>query len=105
VEATPAVLRCEDGSRLSGDLQVISLTGGLLGLSRPLALGSQVKLMFVTRKGSVQGAAEMLCPVSRGLQPFRARSKALQLVRARVNFVCFQNFVDYAHGQPSLAKP
>ena len=71
VEATPAVLRCEDGSRLSGDLQIISLTGGLLGLSRPLALGSQVKLMFVTRKGSVQGAAEVLCPVSRGLQPFK----------------------------------
>jgi hypothetical protein len=52
-------------------LQIISLTGGLLGLSRPLALGSQVKLMFVTRKGSVQGAAEVLCPVSRGLQPFK----------------------------------
>jgi hypothetical protein len=27
--------------------------------------------MFVTRNGSVQGAAEMLCPVSRGLQPFK----------------------------------
>jgi hypothetical protein len=23
----------------------------------------------------------------------------------RVNFVGFQNFVDHAHGQPSLAKP
>jgi hypothetical protein len=26
-------------------------------------------------------------------------------VGARVNFVGFQNFVDDAHGQPSLAKP
>jgi hypothetical protein len=40
-------------------------------LSVPLDQGSQVKLMFLTRKGSVLGAAEMLSPVSWRLQPFK----------------------------------
>src|SRR4029077_19238016 len=35
----------------------------------------------------------------------RARRKAAQLVGTRVNFVGFQDFVDYAHGELSLAKP
>jgi len=30
-----------------------------------------VKLMFLTRRGSVLGAAEMLSPVTWGLQPFK----------------------------------
>jgi hypothetical protein len=52
-------------------LQVISLSGGLLCLPSPLDQGSQVKLMFLTRKGSVLGAAEMLSPISWGVQPFK----------------------------------
>jgi hypothetical protein len=52
-------------------LEIVSLTGGLLWLSRPLDRGSQVKLMFVTRSGPVLGAAEMLPPVNGRLQPFR----------------------------------
>jgi len=70
-DATPAVLRFQDGHRTSGKLQVVSLTGGLLTLPDPLVQGSQVKLMFLTRTGSVLGAAEMLDPVSGSLQPFR----------------------------------
>jgi hypothetical protein len=70
-ETTPAVLRCQDGRRVRGKLQIISLTGGLLGLSKPLDQGCQVKLMFLTRSGSVLGAAEMLSPVTWGLQPFK----------------------------------
>jgi hypothetical protein len=70
-ETTPAVLRCLDGHRVRGKLQVISLTGGLLWLSKPLGQGCQVKLMFLTRTGSVLGVAEMLSPVSWGLQPFK----------------------------------
>jgi hypothetical protein len=54
-----------------GKLQVISLTGGLLWLSEPLDQGVQVKLMFLTRRGSVLGAAEMLSPVTWGLQAFK----------------------------------
>jgi len=70
-DTTPAVLRFQDGHRTSGKLQVVSLTGGLLVLSDPLDQGSQVKLMFLTRTGSVLGAAEMLDPLSSSLQPFR----------------------------------
>ncbi len=70
-EATPVVLRCKDGRRVPGKLQVISLSGGLLCLPQPLDQGSQVKLMFLTRKGSVLGAAEMLSPISWGTQPFK----------------------------------
>src|SRR5215831_4741369 len=70
-ETTPAVLRCQDGRRVPGKLQIISLTGGLLSLSKPLDRGSQVKMMFMTRSGSVLGAAEMLSPVSWHLQPFK----------------------------------
>lgn len=54
-----------------GKLQVISVTGGLLCLSKPQDQGSQVRLMFLTRKGTVLGAAEMLSPISWHLQPFK----------------------------------
>jgi hypothetical protein len=70
-ETTPAVLRCGDGRRLRGKVQIISLTGGLLCLSQSVEQGSQVKLMFLTCRGSVMGAAEMLSPISWGLQPFK----------------------------------
>jgi hypothetical protein len=70
-EITPAVLRCQDGRSVPGRLQVISLAGGLLCLSQPLNQGSQVTLMFLTRRGSVVGMAEMLSPISWSLQPFR----------------------------------
>ena len=50
---------------------MISLTGGLLCLPSPLDQGSKVKLMFLTGKGSVLGAAEMLKAISWSLQPFK----------------------------------
>jgi hypothetical protein len=74
--ATPAVLRFQDGQRTSGTLHVVSLTGGLLSLSNPLLQGSQVKLMFLTRTGSILGGAEMLSPLDSDLQPFRFVSLA-----------------------------
>jgi hypothetical protein len=70
-EITHAVVRCENGSRVLGRLQIISTTGGLLGLDKPLNQGSRVKLMFLTGKGSVFGAAEMLPPISWIQQPFK----------------------------------
>src|SRR5579864_7537619 len=75
---TPAVVRFSDGERISGSLEVISLSGGLLALDSPLAQGSQVKLMFVTGAGSVLAGAEMLPPVDRSHQPFRFTSLARQ---------------------------
>jgi hypothetical protein len=70
-ETTPAVLRCPDGRFKRGKLQVISVTGGLLWLTAPLDQGSRVKLMFLTAKGTVFGAAEMLSPMSWRFQPFK----------------------------------
>jgi hypothetical protein len=43
----------------------------LLWVSKQLDLGSRVKLIFLTAKGSVLGAAEMLRPISWTLQPFK----------------------------------
>ncbi len=70
-DLTPAVLRFEDGHRTQGQLEVISLTGGVLGLPKPVVRASRVKLMFVTPTGPVLGTAEMLKPVSWNQQPFR----------------------------------
>jgi len=65
------VLRFPNGQRSSANLQVVSLTGGLLSVPRPVNQGSQVKLMFLTKAGSVLAGAQMLHPVSKDLQPFR----------------------------------
>ena len=70
-ESTPAVLRFQDGRRATGQLQIVSITGGLLSVPKPLDKGSRVKVMFLTDKGPVLGAAEMLAPVTWGQQPFR----------------------------------
>jgi len=70
-DLTPAVLRLQNGWRIRGKLQVISVTGGLLCLSKPLSQGCQVKVLFLTHAGPVLGAAEMLNSVPSGLQPFR----------------------------------
>src|SRR5215471_20262669 len=70
-ESTPAVLRLQNGGRVSGKLQVVSVTGGLLALTELLHQGSQVKLMFVTQSGPVLGSAEMLHPTVTGAQPFK----------------------------------
>jgi hypothetical protein len=72
----PAVLRFQNGQTTGANLQVISVTGGLLSLSQPVVQGSQVKLIFLTGAGAVLGGAEMLRPVTNGLQPFRFVSLA-----------------------------
>jgi hypothetical protein len=68
---TPAVLRFQDGSRLAGNLQIISIAGGLLRLSQPLDTNTRASLMFLTDGGPVLGKAEMLSPLSRTQQAFR----------------------------------
>ncbi len=67
----PIVLRFPNGQRIAANLQVISVTGGLLSLSKSVDQGSRVRLMFLTEAGSVLGGAEMLPSVSDRLQPFR----------------------------------
>jgi hypothetical protein len=70
-DITPAVLRLADGRRHRGELETISLTGGLLSMPNMLDRGSRIKLMFLTPTGPVLGSAEMLSPVSTTRQPFR----------------------------------
>ena len=69
-EYTPAVLRFQSGDCVTGSLEVISSTGGLLGLSKPLIRGTRIKVMFLSQNGPVLGTAEMLSPVSWTQQPF-----------------------------------
>jgi hypothetical protein len=71
LQTTPAVLRFNSGRRVRGNLQVISVSGGLLNLPGSLDRGSRAQLMFVTEAGTVLGTAEMLPSVSATLQPFR----------------------------------
>jgi hypothetical protein len=70
-EYIPAVLRFQGGDSMTASLEVISSTGGLLGLSKPLTRGARIKVMFLTQSGPVLGAAEMLSPISWTRQPFR----------------------------------
>jgi len=70
-EKTPVVVRFPGGVRCSAQLQVISVTGGLLCLQRPVQPGAVGKLMFLTNKGCIAGDAQMLTPVAWDRQPFK----------------------------------
>jgi len=70
-EKTPVVVRFPGGVRCSAQLQVISVTGGLLCLQRPVQPGAVGKLMFLTSKGCIAGDAQMLTPVAWDRQPFK----------------------------------
>ena len=72
----PAVLRFKNGRTTGANLQVISLSGGLLSLPEAVDQGSQVRLIFLTGAGAVLGGAEMLPPIRHDLQPFRFVSLA-----------------------------
>jgi hypothetical protein len=70
-EKTPVVVRFAGGVRCSAQLQVVSITGGLLCLQRPVQPGAVGKLMFLTNKGAIIGEAQMLTPVAWDRQPFK----------------------------------
>ena len=70
-DSTPAMLHVSDGRQATGELQLISRTGGLLWLPTPVKKGSVVELEFQTHKGPVLGKAVMLGPVTNTEQPFR----------------------------------
>ena len=71
----PAIVKLTDGIRAKGKLQVVSVTGGLLQLTKALSDGDFVELAFQTHLGNVHGMAEMLSPVRSApgsvFQPFR----------------------------------
>jgi hypothetical protein len=72
---TPALIKSSDGNRAKARLQVVSVTGGLLQLTRAFDEGDFVELAFQTQSGNVNGMAEMLNPVRSSpgsvFQPFR----------------------------------
>jgi hypothetical protein len=70
-EKTPVVVRFPGGIRCSAQLQLVSVTGGLLCLQRPVQPGAVGKLMFLTTKGCIVGDAQMLTPVAWDRQPFK----------------------------------
>jgi len=73
-DAVSVLVVRQGGQRVSGKLQSISVTGGLLLLSRPMAEGDFVEIAFQTQSQPVNGMAEMLAPLylnGRTLQPFR----------------------------------
>ena len=71
----PATVKLNDGIRTKGKLQVVSVTGGLLHLTKALSDGDFVEVAFQTHSGNVEGMAEMLTPVRTApgsvFQPFR----------------------------------
>jgi hypothetical protein len=56
---------------VAGNLQVISVAGGMLRLSQPLDPNIRASLMFLSDGGPVLGKAEMLSPLSPTQQAFR----------------------------------
>lgn len=70
-----AAIRLEDGRRTKAKLQTISVTGGLLYMSRSLGQGDFVEVAFHTQAGPVHGMAEILSPTHKTtngvFQPFR----------------------------------
>jgi len=68
-------IRSEAAQPVRAKLHDLSVTGGLLLLSKPLEQGDFVEVAFQTSKGIVQGMAELLAArgqsTSGCLQPFR----------------------------------
>jgi hypothetical protein len=56
---------------VAGNLEVISIAGGMLRLPQPLDPNTRASLMFLSDGGPVLGKAEMLGPLSRTQQAFR----------------------------------
>ena len=72
---TPVVVKLGHGKQTKGNIQVVSINGGLLQLAQRLSEGDFVEVAFQTQAGNVHGMAEMLHPVGKGqgsvFQPFR----------------------------------
>jgi len=92
-----------DGQQTKGNIQVISVNGGLLQLARALSTGAFVEVAFQTQSGKVQGMAEMLRPVGKGqgsiFQAFRfvaLEDEAHQSLRNAIESGADSNFLGMA---------
>lgn len=70
-DVMPTVLEFPNGRRAPGELQTISLTGGLISLDEPLDKGAKVAVCFRAHNEHMALTAEMLVPIGRNEQPFR----------------------------------
>jgi len=61
--SVPAQVSLDGGERAQGQIQKLSLNGGLLQLAQALEAGDFVEISFETQGRSVHGTAEMLPPV------------------------------------------
>jgi hypothetical protein len=68
-------IRSQASGDVRGKLHVLSTTGGLCILTKPLEQGDFVEVALQTSKGAVRAMAEMLQPMRKStsgcLQPFR----------------------------------
>ena len=68
-------IRSEASGAIRAKLHVLSTTGGLFILAKPLEPGDFVQVTFQTSQGAIRGMAEMLQPTQESasgcLQPFR----------------------------------
>jgi hypothetical protein len=74
-EPVPAIVLQAGKKRSQGELQTVSVAGGLLRLAKALIAGDFVEIAFQTRSGPVHALAEMLNPIKKAedgtLQAFR----------------------------------
>jgi len=69
-----AVIRLENGRQISGKLERLSITGGLLDIANYVEERSWVDVAIYLSSGAVRATAEMMFPMRGGtgyLQPFR----------------------------------
>jgi len=97
---TPVVVKLGDGKQTKGNIQVVSINGGLLQLAQRLSEGDFVEVAFQVQSGTVQGMAEMLHPVGKGqgsiFQPFRfvaLDDEAHQVLRMAIESVGDRSFL------------
>ena len=110
--SVPALVMLEDGQRAKAKLQTISVTGGLLRLTRTLSQGDFVEVAFQIQGGPVRGMAEMLSPVraasDSSLQPFRFVALGdddHRALRMAVDSVTDRSFQGIRSSQWSAPKP
>lgn len=105
-----AVIRLENGRQLSGKLQQLSITGGLLEIAAYLEERSWVDVTIYLSCGPVRATAEMMFPMRGGagyLQPFRFTRLAgeeLQALDREVSELLRQSTKSKA-GDTSLRAP
>lgn len=100
-----ASLQLENGRQVTGKLQTLSVTGGLLDIAACLDERTEVSLLFRFGEGVLQTRARMLFPMRGGMgyfQPFQFKNlgpKERQIIEAEITERLRQNV---SPGKPAL---